>query len=84
MYSEDNIIDVKDFIIIQNNPDSWQFSNIFIVIEKSTNIKYVAKELNIETYSSPSNQKLLLHDLSLLDKLYHIAIAKIMDLVSFH
>lgn len=76
MYSEDNIIDVKDFVIVPNNPDDWKYSNIFIVIEKSTNNKFVAKELNIEIYSSPTNQKLLLYDLSILDKLYHIAIAK--------
>lgn len=76
MKSDSNFVDINDFIIEKSNTESEEFSRILIVKEKSTNIKYAAKELNIDLYSTPKSQESLTNDISLLSKIQHNAIAK--------
>lgn len=76
MDSEEYFIDINDFTVEQDNPEGWEYSRIFILKEKTTDVKYVAKELNAETYSTPKYQKLFNRYLITLSQLRHPSISR--------
>lgn len=76
MKSENTFIDINDFILEKDDAESEKFPRILFVKEKSTNIKYSAKELDIELYTSPESQESLDHNIYFLSKIHHNAIAK--------
>ena len=75
MDSEEIFVNLSDFKSLGSLGEGG-FGKVFVVIEKSTNQKYAAKELDAASYFSPKAQKLLIREVINLSNLHHIAIVQ--------
>ena len=69
-------MNLSDFKAEGGNLGECGFGKVFVVIEKSTNKKFAAKELDAASYFLPKAQKLLIREVITLSKLHHSAIVQ--------
>ena len=76
MDTEEIFVNLSDFMAAGGNLGEGGFGKVFVVIEKSTNKQFAAKELDATSYFLPNAQKLLIREVINLSKLHHSAIVK--------